>query len=138
MVFRELFGFSAVDATFPLQAFVFLVALGIDYNIFLMTRVQEEASGRDTRAGVLRGLAVTGGIITSAGVVLAATFAALAVIPLVLLVELAFTVAFGVLLDTFMVRTLLVPALTIDLGRGMWWPGRLAPTPSPRRRTPVV
>ncbi|WP_225729170.1 MULTISPECIES: MMPL family transporter [unclassified Nocardia] len=125
LVFQHVFGFSAVDATFPVHAFVFLVALGTDYNIFLMTRVREETMGSDTRTGMIRGLVVTGGVITSAGVVLAVTFAALAVIPLVLLVELAFTVAFGVLLDTFVVRTLLVPALTIDVGRAMWWPGRL-------------
>jgi RND superfamily putative drug exporter len=131
VVFRDVFGFSAVDSTFPLHAFVFLVALGIDYNIFLMSRVREETVGVGTRRGMVTGLAVTGGVITSAGVVLAATFAALAVIPLVLLVELAFTVAFGVLLDTFVVRSLLVPALTIDVGRWMWWPGRLARLPQP-------
>jgi RND superfamily putative drug exporter len=133
LVFRDVFGFSAVDATFPLHAFVFLVALGIDYNIFLMTRVREESARAGTRRGMIIGLTVTGGVITSAGVVLAATFAALAVIPLVLLVQLAFTVAFGVLLDTFVVRSLLVPALTLDVGRRMWWPGRLsrAPQPSP-------
>lgn len=126
VVFRYVFGFSAVDATFPLQAFVFLVALGIDYNIFLMTRVREESARHGTRQGMVLGLALTGGVITSAGVVLAATFAALAVIPLVILAELAFTVAFGVLLDTFVVRSLLVPALTVDVGRWMWWPSRLA------------
>ncbi|MEV0284881.1 MMPL family transporter [Kribbella sp. NPDC050820] len=126
LVFRDVFGFSAVDATFPLHAFVFLVALGIDYNIFLMTRVREESARVGTRRGMVIGLTVTGGVITSAGVVLAATFAALAVIPLVLLVQLAFTVAFGVLLDTFVVRSLLVPALTLDVGRRMWWPGRLS------------
>jgi RND superfamily putative drug exporter len=108
-----------------------------------MTRVREEAGRGGTRRGTRIGLAVTGGVITSAGVVLAATFAALAVIPLVLMVELAFTVAFGVLLDTLVVRTLLVPALSIDVGRWMWWPSRLtrirdepdrtvAPTPASR------
>jgi putative drug exporter of the RND superfamily len=98
-----------------------------------MTRVREESARAGTRRGMIIGLTVTGGVITSAGVVLAATFAALAVIPLVLLVQLAFTVAFGVLLDTFVVRSLLVPALTLDVGRRMWWPGRLsrAPQPSP-------
>jgi RND superfamily putative drug exporter len=126
VVFRHAFGFPSVDSTFPLHAFVFLVALGIDYNIFLMTRVREEARRVGPRRGVVVGLAVTGGVITSAGIVLAATFAALAVIPLVLLIELAFTVAFGVLLDTFVVRSLLVPALAIDVGRAMWWPGRLS------------
>ena len=125
LVFQYLLGYPGVDSTFPLHAFVFLVALGVDYNIFLMTRVREEAAHAGTRRGTRIGLAVTGGVITSAGVVLAATFAALAVIPLVLMVELAFTVAFGVLLDTLLVRTLLVPALSIDVGRWMWWPGRL-------------
>jgi RND superfamily putative drug exporter len=102
-----------------------LVALGVDDNIFLMTRVREEVATRGHQAGTLAGLAVTGGVITSAGVVLAATFSALAVLPLVFLVELAFTVAFGVLLDTLVVRSLLVPALTVDVGRRIWWPGAL-------------
>jgi putative drug exporter of the RND superfamily len=125
-VFQNVFGFAGVDSTFPLHAFVFLVALGVDYNIFLMSRVREESVRGGTRRGTLTGLMVTGGVITSAGVVLAATFAALAVIPLVLMVELAFTVAFGVLLDTLIVRSLLVPALVVDTGRGVWWPSRLA------------
>jgi RND superfamily putative drug exporter len=139
VVFQDLFGFAGVDVNFPLHAFVFLVALGIDYNIFLMTRVREESARLGTRRGTLAGLAVTGGVITSAGVVLAATFAALALIPLVLLVELAFTVAFGVLLDTLIVRSLLVPALVIDTGRWVWWPSRMARhqdrtwVPPPRR-----
>jgi len=125
-VFQNVFGFAGVDSTFPLHAFVFLVALGVDYNIFLMSRVREESARHGTRRGTLIGLTVTGGVITSAGVVLAATFAALAVIPLVLMVELAFTVAFGVLLDSVLVRSLLVPALVVDTGRLVWWPGRLA------------
>jgi RND superfamily putative drug exporter len=108
-----------------MYAFVFLVALGVDYNIFLMTRVREEVAVVGHRAGTLRGLTVTGGVITSAGVVVASTFAALSVIPLVYLAELAFAVGFGVLLDTFIVRTLLVPALTLDVGRKMWWPSKL-------------
>ncbi|MFI7067110.1 MMPL family transporter [Kribbella sp. NPDC050124] len=137
LMFRDVFGFSAVDATFPLHAFVFLVALGIDYNIFLMTRVREESVRAGARRGMIIGLTVTGGVITSAGVVLAATFAALAVIPLVLLVQLAFTVAFGVLLDTFVVRSLLVPALALDVGRLMWWPGRLGRTPHPPATPPT-
>src|SRR6266508_2210837 len=103
----------------------FAAALGVDYNIFLMTRVREEAARRGHRAGVLTGLAVTGGVITSAGVILASTFAALSVLPLVFLAELAFAVAFGVLLDTLVVRTLLVPALTVEIGRIGWWPGQL-------------
>ena len=125
-VFREVFGFVGTDSAFPLFAFVFLVALGVDYNIFLMTRVREETGKRGHRAGTLTGLAVTGGVITSAGLVLASTFAALSVLPLVFLAELAFTVALGVLLDTLIVRTLLVPALTVDLGRASWWPSRLS------------
>src|SRR6266540_3639848 len=124
-VFRDVFHFAGADSSFPLFAFVFLVALGVDYNIFLMTRVREEAARRGHRAGVLTGLAVTGGVITSAGVILAATFAALSVLPLVFLAELAFAVAFGVLLDTLVVRTLLVPALTVEIGRIGWWPGQL-------------
>jgi RND superfamily putative drug exporter len=123
VVFRDVLHYPGADSSYPLFAFVFLVALGVDYNIFLMTRVREEAGRRGHRAGTLTGLSVTGGVITSAGVVLAATFAALAVLPMVFLVELAFTVAFGVLLDTLIVRSLLVPALTIDVGRVIWWPG---------------
>ena len=110
----------------PLFAFVFLVALGIDYNIFLMTRVREESKTHGTRQGVIRGLTATGGVITSAGVVLAATFASLAVIPLLFLAQVAFLVAFGVLIDTLIVRTLLVPALSIDIGRRIWWPSALS------------
>src|SRR5256885_15753256 len=124
-VFRDIFGFAGTDSAFPLFAFVFLVALGVDYNIFLMTRVREETGKRGHRAGTLAGLAVTGGVITSAGVVLASTFASLSVLPLVFLAELAFAVAFGVLLDTLIVRTLLVPALTVEMGRVSWWPSRL-------------
>ena len=125
VMFRDVFGFAGADSSFPLFAFVFLVALGVDYNIFLMTRVREEAAARGHRAGTLAGLAVTGGVITSAGVVRAATFSALAVLPLVFLAELAFAVAFGVLLDTLVVRSLLVPALTVDVGPRVWWPGKL-------------
>jgi RND superfamily putative drug exporter len=125
VVFHDLMGFAGADSSFPLFAFVFLVALGVDYNIFLMTRVREEAGRRGHRAGTLAGLSVTGGVITSAGVVLAATFAALSVLPLVFVAEIAFTVAFGVLLDTLVVRSLLVPALTVDAGRVVWWPGSL-------------
>ncbi|NWN87761.1 MAG: MMPL family transporter [Micrococcaceae bacterium] len=126
LVFNGIFEFPGADPSVPLYGFVFLVALGIDYNIFLMTRVREESLKHGTRAGVLRGLTVTGGVITSAGVVLAATFAALSVIPILFLVQLAFIVAFGVLLDTFIVRSLLVPALTYDIGRAVWWPSKLA------------
>jgi putative drug exporter of the RND superfamily len=128
VMFRHVFGFAGADSAFPLFAFVFLVALGVDYNIFLMTRVREEVGKRGHRAGTLTGLAVTGGVITSAGIVLAATFSALAVLPLVFLSELAFAVAFGVLLDALVVRSLLVPAVTVDLGRPSWWPGKLRHT----------
>jgi RND superfamily putative drug exporter len=128
VMFRHVFGFAGADSAFPLFAFVFLVALGVDYNIFLMTRVREEVAKRGHRAGTLTGLAVTGGVITSAGIVLAATFSALAVLPLVFLSELAFAVAFGVLLDALVVRSLLVPAVTVDLGRPSWWPGKLRHT----------
>ncbi|AQP49881.1 MMPL family transporter [Tessaracoccus flavescens] len=126
LVFNHVFDFPGADPSVPLYGFVFLVALGIDYNIFLMTRVREEALEHGTREGVLRGLAVTGGVITSAGLVLAATFAALAVIPILFLLQLAFIVAFGVLLDTFIVRTLLVPALVYDIGPAVWWPSKLS------------
>ena len=131
--FNEVFGFAGADSSFPLFAFVFLVALGIDYNIFLMTRVREETLRLGTRDGTLKGLAVTGGVITSAGVVLAATFGVLGVLPLVFLAELGFAVAFGVLLDTLIVRSLLVPALTLQLGDRTWWPSRLARGSEPAR-----
>jgi RND superfamily putative drug exporter len=123
---KDVFGFPGIDPSLPLLAFVFLVALGIDYNIFLMARVREEASRHGTREGMLRGLAVTGAVITSAGIVLAGTFGALAVLPLIFLTEIGFIVAFGVLLDTFVVRSILVPALTFTIGGRVWWPSRLA------------
>ena len=125
LVFEHVFGFAGTDASFPLFAFIFLVALGIDYNIFLMTRVREEALKIGTRKGVIKGLTVTGGVITSAGIVLAATFAVLGVLPLVFLAELGFAVAFGVLLDTIIVRSLLVPALVHVIGPKVWWPSKL-------------
>ena len=125
LVFEHVFGFAGTDASFPLFAFVFLVALGIDYNIFLMTRVREESMKIGTRAGVIKGLTVTGGVITSAGIVLAATFGVLGVLPLVFLAELGFAVAFGVLLDTIVVRSLLVPALVREIGPKIWWPSKL-------------
>ncbi|GEK19668.1 MMPL family transporter [Cellulomonas xylanilytica] len=126
IVFNHVLGYAGADPVVPLFAFVFLVALGVDYSIFLMTRVREESLKVGTRAGVVRGLAVTGGVITSAGVVLATTFAALGVIPLLFLAQIAFIVAFGVLLDTLVVRSLLVPALVHDLGRRTWWPSALS------------
>lgn len=126
LVFEGIFHFPGADPSVPLFGFVFLVALGVDYNIFLMTRVREESLRHGTREGVLRGLTVTGGVITSAGIVLAATFAALGVIPILFLAQIAFIVAFGVLLDTLVVRSLLVPAAIYDLGRVSWWPSRLS------------
>lgn len=125
LVFNVILGFPGADPAVPLFGFVFLVALGVDYNIFLMTRVREEAIGHGTRPGILRGLILTGGVITSAGIVLAATFSALAVIPILFLLQIAFIVAFGVLLDTLLVRSLLVPALAYDIGSRVWWPSRL-------------
>ena len=125
LVFHNIFHFPGADTSFPLFAFVFLVALGIDYNIFLMTRVREESTKIGTRAGVIKGLTVTGGVITSAGVVLAATFGVLGILPLVFLAELGFAVAFGVLLDTIIVRSLLVPALVHHIGGKIWWPSKL-------------
>ncbi|WP_405940174.1 MMPL family transporter [Streptomyces sp. NBC_00726] len=129
LVFKHAFGFSGTDASVPLYGFVFLVALGVDYNIFLMSRVREEALEHGARQGMLRGLVSTGGVITSAGVVLAATFAALIVIPLAFLAQIAFIVAFGVLLDTLVVRSLLAPALVVDIGPGAWWPSAISRTP---------
>ncbi|WP_396449021.1 MMPL family transporter [Actinomadura sp.] len=126
LVFQHLLGFTATDPSVPLYGFVFLVALGVDYNIFLMTRAREESLRYGPRDGVLRGLTTTGGVITSAGVVLAATFAALSVIPLAFLVQIAFIVAFGVLMDTLLVRSLLVPAIVRDAGPPTWWPGVLS------------
>lgn len=135
LMFNHVFDFPGADPAVPLYAFVFLVALGIDYNIFLMTRVREESLVHGTREGVFRGLAVTGGVITSAGLVLAATFAALAVIPILFLAQIAFIVAFGVLLDTFLVRALLVPALATDIGRKIWWPSALGRQDQPDTET---
>jgi putative drug exporter of the RND superfamily len=125
-VFTDLMGLPGADPSVPLYAFVFLVALGVDYNIFLMSRVREEALLVGTRDGVVRGLRVTGGVITSAGVVLAATFAALAVLPILFLLQIAFLVAVGVLVDALVVRSLLIPALVLDVGKRVWWPGRLS------------
>jgi len=128
IVFDHVLDFPGADPAVPLYAFCFLVALGVDYSIFLMTRVREESLRVGTRRGVLRGLAVTGSVITSAGVVLATTFAALGIIPLLFLAQLAFIVAFGVLVDTLVVRSLLVPALVHDVGRRAWWPSALGRT----------
>ncbi|RHA42273.1 MMPL family transporter [Cellulomonas rhizosphaerae] len=125
VVFNHVLDYPGADPTVPLFSFVFLVALGVDYSIFLMTRVREESVVSGTRVGVVRALTVTGGVITSAGIVLATTFAALGIIPLLFLAQIAFIVAFGVLLDTLVVRSLLVPALVHDLDRRTWWPSAL-------------
>ena len=122
LFFKHVFGFAGADTGMPLFVFVFLVALGIDYNIFLMTRVREESIRSGTRRGALTGLAATGGVITSAGLVLAGTFAMLGTLPLVEFTEIGFAVALGVLLDTIIVRSVLVTALTLDIGRHIWWP----------------
>jgi RND superfamily putative drug exporter len=129
LVFNHVFKFAGADPSFPLWTFVFLVALGVDYNIFLMTRVHEESRRYGTRRGALIGLAATGGVITSAGLVLAGTFVALGSLPLVFITEIGFAVAFGVLLDTFVVRSVLVTALNLDIGRWIWWPSRLSRKP---------
>lgn len=124
--FELLADFPGEDPSYPLLAFIFLVALGVDYNIFLMARVREEAQAAPTRSAMLTGLALTGGVITSAGIVLAGTFSVLAVLPLVPLTQTGLTVAFGVLLDALVVRSVLVPALTFDVGERIWWPSRLS------------
>jgi RND superfamily putative drug exporter len=126
LIFDALLGVDSTDSSFPLFVFVFLVALGIDYNIFLMTRVREEAFDHGTRRAALIGLSATGGVITSAGLVLAATFAVLGTLPLMFLTQLGIAVALGVLLDTIIVRSVLVTALNLDVGRWMWWPSTLA------------
>jgi len=131
LLFKYVFGFAGADASFPLFVFVFLVALGIDYNIFLMTRVREETPKHGTRKASLIALSATGGVITSAGLVLAATFAVLGSLPLVFLTELGVAVALGVLLDTIIVRSILVTAINLDLGPKIWWPSHIdsgAPT----------
>ena len=142
LFFNHVFNYGNADNSFPLFVFVFLVALGIDYNIFLMTRVREEAGKHGPRRGALIGLAATGGVITSAGAVLAGTFAALGTLPVTFLAELGFAVAFGVLLDTLVVRSVLVTALNLDLGRWLWWPSRLyrqsIPEPEPLEEEPAA
>ncbi len=124
--FDVVFGFPGSDPSLPLFAFVFLVALGVDYNIFLIARAREETIEHGSKQGILRALAVTGAVITSAGIVLAGTFSVLAVLPLTFLTELGFVVAFGVLLDTFLVRSVLVPAIALTLGDKFWWPSALS------------
>jgi len=127
VIFTQLLGFDRLDAGVPLLAFVFLVALGVDYNIFLVTRAAEEAKVHGANSGMLRALAATGGVITSAGILLAAVFAVLGVLPLVVLAQLGVVICVGVLLDTLVVRTVLVPALALLLGDRFWWPRRVGP-----------
>ncbi|MEU6475178.1 MMPL family transporter [Streptomyces massasporeus] len=126
LAFRYIFDYAGEATDFPLFVFVFLVALGIDYNIFLTTRIREEATHQGTRPGVVTGLAATGAVITSAGLVLAGTFAALGTLPMVAFAEIGFTVALGVLIDTFIVRSVLVTSLFLDVGPRVWWPHPLA------------
>ncbi|MFE0175541.1 MMPL family transporter [Streptomyces sp. NPDC059002] len=137
LAFRHLFDYAGESTDFPLFVFVFLVALGIDYNIFLSTRVREEAARQGTRAGVRTGLAATGAVITSAGLVLAGTFAALGTLPMVAFAEIGFAVALGVLLDTFVVRSVLVTSLFLDVGPKVWWPHALSRRAEPERTEPV-
>jgi putative drug exporter of the RND superfamily len=129
LMFDQVFGWAGADTSLPLFVFVFLVALGSDYNIFLMTRVREEAGRLNARRGALVGLAVTGGVITSAGLVLAGTFAVLGILPVIAYAEIGIAISLGVLLDTFVVRSVLVTAISLDLGRWMWWPSRLSRAP---------
>jgi RND superfamily putative drug exporter len=131
--FTEVFASEGLAFNLELMAFIFLVALGVDYNIFLMTRAREEAAARGTREGVLGALVHTGGVVTGAGLILAGTFATLTLLPLEELVQIGATVAFGVLLDTFLVRALLIPAITYRLGDRAWWPSRTASTSTPGR-----
>jgi putative drug exporter of the RND superfamily len=134
VAFRTLFDFSALDLSVPLLSFLFLVALGVDYNIFLATRAKEEAEQADTKRAIAVALAVTGGVITSAGVLLAAVFTVLGVLPVIVLTQIGVIVGFGVLLDTLLVRSVLVPALAAMLGRRFWWPGPLSRRPDDERR----
>ncbi|MEI6447403.1 MAG: MMPL family transporter [Actinomycetes bacterium] len=131
LVFEWVFDFPGSDPSLLLLSFIFLVALGVDYNIFLMARTREETQEHGTRMGMLRGLAVTGSVITSAGIVLAGTFAVLGVLPVVYLTQIGFVIAFGVLLDTLIVRSVLVPALVFDTGKKIWWPSALAKRDEP-------
>jgi RND superfamily putative drug exporter len=142
VAFDVIFGETTVDPVFPIFAFIFLVALGVDYNIFFMHRVREEARRYGTREGVLRALVATGPVITSAGIILAGTFAVLMTLPLDILLEIGFAVALGVLIDTFIVRTLMVPSIVELVGDASWWPSKLShPTgahPTPMGRSPRV
>lgn len=122
IAFYRILDFPGADASVPLYAFVFLIALGIDYTIFLMSRAREESLGIGSHAGMTRAVGVTGGVITSAGIVLAATFAALGVVPLLFMLQLAIIVALGIMIDTLIVRSLLIPGLVYEFGDVMWWP----------------
>ena len=124
--FSHILGYAGEDPSLILFSFLLLVALGCDYNVFLMARAREESAAGDTRGGMLRALSVTGAVITSAGIVLAGTFSALASLPLVAFAEVGLVIAFGVLPDTFLVRTALVPALVMDLDKRVWWPSALS------------
>ncbi|MFZ1287812.1 MAG: MMPL family transporter, partial [Candidatus Phosphoribacter sp.] len=135
-IFTKIFGFSALDVTTPLYTFLFLVALGVDYNIFLVTRAREEAAAHGPREGMLRALAATGGVITSAGILLAAVFAVLGVLPLVVLAQIGVIICLGVLLDTLIVRTVLVPAIALILGDRFWWPRRVGQAAAPQHSRP--
>ncbi|GAA4228688.1 MMPL family transporter [Actinomadura meridiana] len=136
LLFRYAFDFPALDTQVALMGFLFMVALGVDYNLFLVSRVREEAGRSDHRTGVLRGLGVTGGVISSAGLVLAATFGVLGVMPVTMMVQIGVLVSLGVLLDTFFVRSVIVPALALDAGPRFWWPGRVT-APHHQRPTPI-
>jgi RND superfamily putative drug exporter len=141
LLFDHVLGFPALDSSVLLLSFVFLVALGVDYNIFLVTRAREDARTAGTRDGMLSALRVTGGVITSAGVLLAAVFAVLAVLPLITLTQIGIIVCLGVLLDTLLVRTVLVPALAFILGDRFWWPARIGSQPidsAPADREPAT
>ena len=133
-IFTQVLGFERLDVGVPLLAFLFLVALGVDYNIFLVTRAAEEASEHGARRGMLRALTATGGVITSAGILLAAVFAVLGVLPLVVLAQLGVVICIGVLLDTLLVRTVLVPAIAVRMGDRFWWPRRVGPDIDPAVR----
>ncbi|TDD77631.1 MMPL family transporter [Actinomadura rubrisoli] len=135
LIFHYVFDFPALDTQVALMGFLFMVALGVDYNLFLLSRVREEVELASHRTGVLRGLGLTGGVISSAGLVLAATFGVLGVMPITMMVQIGVLVALGVLLDTFLVRSIIVPALALDVGRRFWWPGRLGTRPPAHAQT---
>jgi RND superfamily putative drug exporter len=133
LVLTHALDIPALDASVPLLSFLFLVALGVDYNIFLVTRAREETvAGGDTRGAIVRALGSTGGVITSAGILLAAVFTVLGVLPVIALTQIGVIVGLGVLLDTLLVRTLVVPAIALLLGERFWWPAH------PARQAPPV